>query len=119
MKAHPLGFEELTKTGAEETSKEIRSRVLNAQKRQLERYKGTNFRFNSQLSSSSLETYCVFDEDAKEKLHQIYEEKGLTARAFHKMIKVARTIADLDGSDTVQMAHLSEAVFYRPAEELQ
>lgn len=119
VKAHPLGFEELTKTGTEETSKEIRSRVLNAQKRQLDRYKGTNFRFNSQLSSSSLETYCIFDEETKEKLHQIYEEKGLTARAFHKMIKVARTIADLDGSDTVQMAHLSEAVFYRPAEELQ
>lgn len=117
--AKQIQYEELTDTAPEETTESIRQRVLQAQKRQEERYRGSRFRFNSELTSSALETYCVIEPEAKERLKYIYEQKRMTARSYHKLIKVARTIADLEGCGTIEARHVGEAVVYRPAELLQ
>ncbi|MDO4324330.1 MAG: YifB family Mg chelatase-like AAA ATPase [Lachnospiraceae bacterium] len=114
-----MQYEDLTGAAPEETTAQIRQRVLRAQRFQTERYEGSPFRFNSELTASVLEKYCVMEPEAKEQLRYIYEQKNLTARSYHKMIKVARTIADLDECETIEMRHLGEAVFYRPAEGLQ
>lgn len=111
-------YEELAKGGGEEGTAAIRRRVVKAHEIQRERYQNTAFRFNSDLTSSSLERYCALDGEAERMMRQIYERKRLTARAYHRMIKVARTIADLSGSEQITQNHLGEAVLYRPADEL-
>lgn len=117
--ARQMQYEELTDTAPEETTEQIRQRVLKAQKLQSERYRGSRFRFNSELTPAVLEEYCVMEPAAKEQLKYIYEHKHLTARSYHKLIKVARTIADLEGCETIGICHIGEAVVYRPAESLQ
>lgn len=115
VEAEPVKYEELTGPGKEESSAVIRQRVCRARKRQEERYRETALRFNCQLSPSVLEHYCPLGDREKELLEQIYRKKELTARSFHRLIKVARTIADLEESEEIRCAHLSEAVLYRPA----
>lgn len=117
--AAPMQYEELTGTAKEETTPVIRQRVLAAHEIQKRRYQGTRFCFNSELTAASLEEYCVTEPEARKQLEQIYEQKHLTARSYHKLLKVARTIADLDGSERIGLRHVSEAVLYRPAEQLQ
>lgn len=106
------------KPGRQESSAEIRKRVLQAHEIQTERYRGSSFRFNSQLTSSVLAKYCALGRREEEQMQKVYEQKHLTARAYHRMLKVARTIADLEGSEKIELCHLSEAVFYRPSELL-
>lgn len=118
VEARQLQYEELKKKEAEETTEQIRARVLQAHERQKARYKDTAFRFNSDLTSGALEEYCRLGKEEEAQMQFIYEKKKLTARAYHRMVKVARTIADLDGCEEIQMKHLSEAVFYRPSDQL-
>lgn len=117
--ARPVQYEDLkNKATEEETTEQIRERVLRAHEIQKKRYAGSPFRFNSQLTASALDTYCALGTAEEEQMRQVYIQKKLTARAYHRMIKVARTIADLEGSEQIQKQHLSEAVFYRPSEFL-
>lgn len=118
VEAEQLCYDALTAHGKEESSETIRQRVLKAHELQTKRYEGTVFQFNSQLTSSALEEYCSLGEKEQKKMQLIYEEKRLTARAYHRMLKVARTIADLEASEQIKMQHLTEAVFYRPSEWL-
>lgn len=118
VEAKQIRYDELAGRDKEESSAEIRTRVLRAHEIQTRRYKGTGIRFNSQLSAAVLEKYCLLDADEEAWMRKIYEQKKLTARAYHRMMKVARTIADLDGSEKIEMRHLYEAVFYRPSELL-
>lgn len=119
VEARQVRYEELkNQTSLEETTEEIRTRVLRAHEMQKQRYSGSRYRFNSQLSSSALEQYCPLGQEEEEQMRQVYTKKKMTARAYHRMIKVARTIADLEGSEKIKMEHLSEAVFYRPSEFL-
>lgn len=117
--ARQVEYDDLKKHKPEETTEQIRERVLRAHEIQKKRYEGSGFRFNSQLTASALDTYCVLGTEEEEQMRQVYRQKQLTARAYHRMIKVARTIADLEGSEQIKRAHLSEAVFYRPSEFLQ
>lgn len=82
------------------------------------RYQGSRFRFNSDLTAAVLEDYCPLTEDIRRKMEQIYEQKNLTARAYHRIVKVARTIADLEGAGQITMKHMSEALLYRAEEAL-
>ena len=85
--------------------------------RQKQRYKGTGFRFNSDLGAGDVEKYCALDKKEKEMLQKLALTMDLSARAYHKILKVARTIADLEGSEKIRSVHLSEAVCYRAGEE--
>ena len=114
-----MTYEELTGDAREECTEQIRQRVLRAHEIQQRRYADTPFRFNSELTAAALETYCGLEPEAEAQLRQIYRQKQLTARSYHKVVKTARTIADLDGSVRICTRHIGEAVLYRPADGLQ
>ncbi len=106
-------FEE--KHGA--TSAEMRDRVLAAHRLQLARYKEENIRFNAQLDSRLCEKYIPLGDDELEFMRYCFENLGLTARGGCRILKIARTIADLDGDADVNVSHMKEAVFFRNTDE--
>jgi magnesium chelatase family protein len=109
-----LEYEELTGSGQNnESSEDIRLRVEAAVQRQSERYKNEKILFNSQLSAKLVEQYCVLGDSEQELLHQAFETMNLSARAYHRLIKVARTIADLEDSERIRETHICEAISYR------
>lgn len=95
------------------SSKELRSLVMTARSRQEKRYRGTSIRFNSDLSAGEVERYCILGSREKKMMEDIFIRMDLSVRAYHRMIKVARTIADVENSEAITEAHLSEAVCYR------
>lgn len=116
----PVSFQQLALREAEEegSTQQLRAGVMKAHEMQQERYRGTRFRFNSELTPSALRQFCAIDDAASSHMQRIYEQKQLTARSYHRILKTARTIADLEGSRDIQIPHLNEAVFYRPVEQI-
>ncbi len=96
-----------------ESSEEIRKRVDRARKIQLERYKGLGIYSNGQLKASMLDRFCRLDQRGKELLRNAFERLGLSARAYSRILKVARTIADMEGTQCISPEHLAEAIQYR------
>lgn len=96
-----------------EGSKEIRNRVNVARKIQLKRYKEEGLFSNAELKPKLIEKYCVLKSEANELLKSSFEKLKLSARAYSKILKVARTIADLDGNSEIQTEHILEAIQYR------
>ena len=80
---------------------------------QKERFAGTGLLFNSQLDGKNLEEYITLSEEGKRLVLQLFEEQELSVRGVHRVLKLARTIADLAGSEEIENAHLQEAAFYR------
>ncbi len=107
-----VGLEELGIRNGE-SSIDIRKRVERARQYQCERYKKEKYSFNSQLPSSHIEKYCFLGSRQKKMINDAYHAFGLSVRAYYKIIRVARTIADLDGAEYIQDEHLSEAIGYR------
>ena len=95
------------------TSEEIKKRVMKAHKIQAERYKDENILFNSQLSPTQIEKYCKLDETSLAFMKQAFEKMNLSARAYHKILKMARTVADLAGEENIKLEHLAEVIRYR------
>ena len=108
-----LEYNELYGTNKEETSKSIRQRVLKAIDIQKKRFENMNIYFNSQIPDNILDSCCMLGEDELSLRKSIFENYNLSARGIHKLIKVARTIADLDGSKRVCCDHILEALSYR------
>jgi magnesium chelatase family protein len=108
-----LNVEHLTNKRCGEASEAIRRRVDNARSIQAERYKNDGLYFNAHLESKELERYCVLDKESEELLKLAILELGISARAYDKILKVARTIADLGGKDVIEAHHISEAISYR------
>jgi len=106
-------YKDLESIKEEEKSSSIRERVNKARQIQLERYKGTKIYSNSQLTPSMINKFCKIDEKGKLLLKDSFEKLGLSARAHSRIIKVARTIADIDGSEDIKINHLAEAIQYR------
>ncbi|MBQ7835299.1 MAG: ATP-binding protein, partial [Ruminiclostridium sp.] len=106
-------YEELSGRDKSESSKAIAERVQKARDIQLERFRGTNIRTNSQITPDILHDVCVLDEQAGAYLKNAFEKSGLSARAYDRVLKVARTCADLDGSDIIHKKHIARAVQYR------
>ncbi len=96
-----------------ESSKEIRTRVEAARNIQIDRYREHNIHSNSQLSTNLIKKYCNLETSAKELMAAAYDRMKLSARGYHRTIKVARTIADLEGSESILKDHLAEALQYR------
>ena len=110
----PVPFKELSKIQKSEKSSEVRKRVIAARKIQEERFKDhPNIYSNAQMSSKLLRTYCKVNEEGSELLKNAMERLGLSARAYDRILKVSRTIADLDASENITTEHLSEAIQYR------
>jgi magnesium chelatase family protein len=110
----PVPFSELSKEKNSEPSSEIRKRVISARKLQTERYNTSEGIYsNSQMRTKDLKTYCNLSEASNSLLKTAMERLGLSARAYDRILKVARTIADLDASQNIETNHIAEAIQYR------
>jgi magnesium chelatase family protein len=96
-----------------ETSDTIRERVFSARKRQAARFKGTTFTTNKEMGVRDIEVFCPLDTPSEQLLRQAAERLEFSARAYHRTIKVARTIADLAASKSITLQHVAEALQYR------
>ena len=103
----------LVRRTKEEPSEAIARRVAAAREIQLQRFKGTGIFSNSEMGSRELDRFCPLDNDCQTVLEGIIDRLGLSARAYTRIIKIARTIADLEGVENIKPAHLSEAASYR------
>lgn len=108
-----LEFEELRERPNAESSADIRARVNKARAKQHERYKGTGTECNAYIGSKLLDTYCELDKACEKLMKDAYDRLGLTARSYDRILRVARTIADLNDSDSIERQHLAEAIQYR------
>ena len=109
----PVQYEQLTSKLPEEDSATIRERVRRARARQEARRPTTGVLTNAALPPEGLRTYCVLSDAASKLLESAFERLDLSARAYDRILKVARTIADLADSDTVEATHVAEAIQYR------
>ena len=108
-----IDYEQLSGKADEEHSSEIRKRVNKARAIQLERFKGTGISCNAKMTPRATRQYCILDEDADKMLENSFDSLGLSARAYDKILRIARTIADLDGDEIIGVNHIAEALQYR------
>lgn len=109
----PVKYQKLEDDTPKETSEQIKQRVDKARKIQQERYSKQGIYSNSELTPKLIDTYCKIDKKGKKLLQDAFEKLGLSARAHARILKVARTIADLDQKENIEVAHLAEAIGYR------
>jgi magnesium chelatase family protein len=113
VEVRAVPFRDLAGRGAEESSASLRARVDHARQRQLARFAGRPLFCNAQMAARDLATYCAVEPAAERLLQQAMERLALSARAYTRILKVARTIADLADSAPIAAAHVAEAVQYR------
>jgi len=106
-------YEKLSQMRAGEPSAAIRARVEAARARQNARFQGTGIRCNADMGPADIRRFCVLSPEGQSLIRTAMRQMHLSARAYHRVLKVSRTIADLEGSDTVQTHHLAEALQYR------
>lgn len=109
----PVDFEKLSDTHKGEPSAKIRERVEKARHIQQERLKGTTANCNAQMNAAMTREFCVASEAAMKMLQMSFDKLGLSARAYDKILRVARTIADLEASEIIEVNHIAEAIQYR------
>lgn len=109
----PVDYTALSSQTEEETSEQIRERVNKARLIQQERYKGTKITCNARLTPALAKKYCVLTKDAENYLKMSFDKLGLSARAYDRILKVARTVADLDGSEIIEKTHIFTAISFR------
>ncbi len=109
----PVKYQKLESSDRVECSNEIKQRVNNARNIQLERYKEYGIFSNSELTPNLMEIYCKIDDDSKRIIQNAFELLGLSARGYSRILKVARTIADLENKPNIESKHIAEAIQYR------
>ncbi|MBR6107927.1 MAG: YifB family Mg chelatase-like AAA ATPase [Oscillospiraceae bacterium] len=113
IEAAPVSFDDLSTTRKEEPSAEIRKRVVAARAIQNERFAGTGITCNARITPDKLAKFCPMTDRAKAMLKAVFEKLGLSARAYDRLLKVARTAADMQGAEVIDAPHIAEAVQYR------
>ena len=109
----PVEFEDLSAKSTEEPSAEIRKRVVAARAIQEERFRGTRITCNALITPDKLQQFCPMDDGAETLMKNVFDRLGLSARAYDRILKVARTIADLDSSEVIRKQHVAAASQYR------
>ena len=109
-----IDYEKLTEDRLGEESHEVRVRVVTARSRQHQRFNGTGLTCNAEMTPPEVREFCQTEESAQSLLKAAMKQLHLSARAFHRILKLARTIADLDGDGMIRAQHLAEAIQYRP-----
>jgi len=114
IEVEPVPFEKLSDTRAEESSESIRKRVTAARELQTLRFEAhPNINYNAQMNTRQIRKYCKLDPTSSDLLKKAMERLSLSARAYDRILKVARTIADLEAATAVQSVHIAEAIQYR------
>lgn len=113
VEMNPNSYSKMTMSGSEETSSEILKRVIKTHLIQKQRYKQLNINYNSQLNVDLIKEYCKLEPDAEVMMESAYERLNLSSRSYHRLLKVARTIADIDESESILAKHLAEAIMFR------
>jgi magnesium chelatase family protein len=108
-----LRYQELASKDAGENSNAIRERVNQARKIQLQRFEKTKIHANAQMGTREIKRHCLVKEDAEKLLETAINKLGLSARAYSRVLKVGRTIADLAGTENIEASHIAEAIQYR------
>jgi len=112
-----ISYEEIKQSSKNKTGKEIRKKVEEVRQIQLERLSKYGIYFNAQMNKQHIDIFCPLADKDEEFLKDIYEKRGMSLRALHKILKVARTIADFEGKKNIRREHLCEAIAYRVLEE--
>ena len=113
IEVKPVEYKKISMDESIESSKQIRERVNKARNIQRERYKNLNIYSNSELTPGQLERFCKLDTKSKEILKKAFERLGLSGRAYGRILKVARSIADLESEENIKPTHIAEAIQYR------
>ena len=113
IEVNAVEYEKLNSSKKNESSESIRKRVNEARNIQLDRYKEAGIYSNSELNNRLIDKYCKVDMQGKALLKVAFENLNLSARAYNKVLKIARTIADLDRSEEIKVNHIAEAIQYR------
>ena len=119
IEVNPVPFDDLSKERNGEKSEVIRNRVINARDRQTKRFKDSRVHYNSQMGPKELDAFCNLDDNSKNLIKIVMEKLNLSARAYDRIIRVGRTIADLEGSENILSKHISEAIQYRSLDRNQ
>lgn len=112
IEVFPVEYEKIRRKESAETSESIREKVVLARKIQEKRFKRKKIRLNSEMNKREVEEFCTFHEDAEQVLHLIFQKNEFSTRRYYRILKLARTIADLDESPEIQKHHLTEAYSY-------
>ena len=108
-----MDFQDIVRKDEGENSARIRERVIRARKRQWQRFKKRRINCNAQMGNREVKQYCSVDEEGRKLLEMAVNRLGFSARAYTRALKVARTIADLEGEEKIRAIHVSEAIHYR------
>jgi len=111
-------YDKLSSDRLGEPSAKIRARVEKARERQRQRFAGTKLACNADMGPAEVREFCRVDEAGKSLLRAAMQQLQMSARAYHRILKLARTIADLAGSEKIETAHLAEAIQYRPRRQV-
>jgi magnesium chelatase family protein len=112
----PLKYEKLTSPDSENSSQKIREKVETARKVQQERFKDDAILVNSEMDIPQIKKYCQVDQKSQDILKKYVNAEKISARGYHRVLKLARTIADLDNSETISFDNVAEAIMYRVKE---
>lgn len=113
LEVSPVKYEDLKADSIGESSRSIKSRIIRARNIQKERFKSLGIMTNSELNGKHIMRYCKVNKESEKMLKGAFEALGLSARAYNKILKVSRTIADLSGCEDIEIQHVAEAIQYR------
>jgi len=113
IETRSVEYDKLRESSAAEDSATIRTRVNKARDIQHKRYKSNSIRCNAQIGSKQIEKSCKLSNECEKLMKRAFEALSMTARSYDRILRVARTIADLDASESIAPAHLAEAIQYR------
>jgi magnesium chelatase family protein len=113
-----IDYEKLADERLGEKSEKVQGRVIAARSRQRERFSGTRLACNAEMTPTEVREFCQVEGQAQSLLKAAMKQLYLSARAFHRILKLARTIADLEKGDIIKAHHLAEAIQYRPRSQL-
>lgn len=118
IQVRPVDYDKLSSERLGEPSTAIRKRVEAAREVQQKRFGGTRLIYNADMGPAEVRQYCPLDQTGKALIRTAMQQLGMSARAYHRILKLARTIADLAGSEAIQVTHLAEAIQYRPRRDV-